>query len=77
MGDFLVGILTPINNFVWGPVMLVMLVGTGLYLNIGLKFYPFRNWKNAYKCLWQGRRGTGKKGLLHAVRSIRPYRALC
>ncbi len=70
MGDFLVGILTPINNFVWGPVMLVMLVGTGLYLNIGLKFYPFRNWKNAYKCLWQGRRNQSEHG------EISPWNAL-
>ncbi len=70
MGDFLVGILTPINNFVWGPVMLVMLVGTGLYLNIGLKFYPFRNWKNAYKCLWEGRRNQSELG------EISPWNAL-
>ena len=30
MSDFLVSILTPLNNFVWGPVMLVLIVGTGL-----------------------------------------------
>lgn len=60
MSDFLVSILTPLNNFVWGPVMLVLIVGTGLYLNIMLKFYPFRNWKNAYVCLWQGRKHKGE-----------------
>ena len=70
MSEFLTSILTPLNNFVWGPVMLVMLVGTGLYLNIGLKFYPFRNWKNAYKCLWQGRKHQSSEG------EISPWNAL-
>ena len=60
MSDFLVSILTPLNNFVWGPVMLVLIVGTGLYLNIMLKFYPFRNWKKAYMCLWEGRKHKGE-----------------
>lgn len=31
-----------VNNLVWGPYMLVLLVGTGLYLTIILKFLPFR-----------------------------------
>ena len=70
MEDFLVGVLSPINNFVWGPVMLVMLVGTGLYLNIGLKFFPFRNWMSAYKCLWQGRQHQSDRG------EISPWNAL-
>ncbi len=70
MGELLTGILTSLNNFVWGPVMLVLLVGTGLYLNIGLKFYPFRNWYAAYKCLWQGRKDQSDKG------EISPWNAL-
>lgn len=36
-------ILSAVNNFVWGPVMLVFLVGTGVYLTIRLKFLPWRN----------------------------------
>lgn len=28
-----------INNFIWGPVMLVLLVGTGIFLTIRIKFF--------------------------------------
>ena len=33
-------ILAAVNNFVWGPVMLVLLVGTGIFLTLRLKFLP-------------------------------------
>ena len=32
-----------VNSFVWGPIMLFFLVGTGVYLTIRLKFLPWRN----------------------------------
>lgn len=35
--DKLVKINGIINNFIWGPVMLVLLIGTGLYLTLRLK----------------------------------------
>lgn len=41
--EMLSNILTVIDDFVWGPVMLVMLVGTGIFLTIRLKFMPWRN----------------------------------
>ena len=31
------GYLGAVSGFVWGPVMLVLLMGTGLYLSVGLK----------------------------------------
>ena len=36
-------LLSRINSFVWGPVMLVLLVGTGVFLTIKLDFLPWRN----------------------------------
>lgn len=36
-------ILSRIDNFVWGPVMLILLVGTGIFLTFRLKFYTWRN----------------------------------
>ncbi|WP_442872722.1 alanine/glycine:cation symporter family protein [Christensenella sp.] len=36
-------VLKNINDFVWGPVMLILLVGTGVFLMIRLKFRPLRN----------------------------------
>ncbi|MGI6110471.1 MAG: alanine/glycine:cation symporter family protein, partial [Eubacteriaceae bacterium] len=40
-------IIAAVNNFVWGPVMLVFLVGTGVFLTIRLKFLPWRNLPHA------------------------------
>lgn len=36
-------IVETIDKIVWGPVMLVLLVGTGIFLTIRLKFLPWRN----------------------------------
>ena len=37
------GILKTVNDFVWGPFMLILLVGTGVFLTFQLKFLPWRN----------------------------------
>lgn len=36
-------ILKVIDDFVWGPVMLVLLVGTGIFLTFRLKFLTWKN----------------------------------
>jgi AGCS family alanine or glycine:cation symporter len=36
-------IVNAIDGFVWGPVMLILLVGTGIFLSARLKFLPQRN----------------------------------
>ena len=42
-------IVGDIDSFVWGPVMLCLLVGTGIYLTAYLNF---RTWRNLpYACL--------------------------
>lgn len=28
-----------VNNFVWGPLMLILLIGMGIYLSIRTKFF--------------------------------------
>jgi len=42
-------ILTAIDDFVWGPVMLILLVGTGIFLTIRLRFLTWRNLGYAIK----------------------------
>ena len=42
-------ILSTIDNFVWGPVMLILLVGTGIFLTFRLKFRTWRNLGYAIK----------------------------
>ncbi len=40
--DFILKVIKDINSFVWGPPMLFLLVGTGIYLTISLKGLQFR-----------------------------------
>lgn len=42
-------ILKVADDFVWGPVMLVLLVGTGIFLTVRLKFRTWRNLPYAIK----------------------------
>ena len=42
-------IIASVDDFVWGPVMLILLVGTGIFLTIRLKFLPWRNLGYAIK----------------------------
>ena len=64
-------ILGKINGLVWGVPMLVMILGVGIFLNIGLKFMPLFNIGRAFKLLWSGRQTTDKgKG------EIPPFQAL-
>ena len=44
-------LLSDINDFVWGPVMLAFLVGTGIFLTVRLKFLPWRNLVYAIKMI--------------------------
>ena len=48
-------LLAAVNNFVWGPVMLALLVGTGIFLTIRLKFLPWRNLGYAIKMVFSRR----------------------
>ena len=52
-------IITTINGWAWGPVMLVLLLGTGVYLSLGLRFMTVRKIPVALRLLLQGRKGEG------------------
>lgn len=45
-------IIASVNDFVWGPIMLALLVGTGVFLTIRLKFLPWRNLGYALKSVF-------------------------
>ena len=47
-------LLNDVNNFVWGPVMLLFLVGTGIFLTLRLKFLPWRNLWYAISMIFTG-----------------------
>jgi AGCS family alanine or glycine:cation symporter len=56
----MVELIQTINGWAWGPVMLVLLLGTGLYLSIGLHFMTLRKIPAALRYLLQGRQGRGE-----------------
>ncbi|MEE8516860.1 MAG: sodium:alanine symporter family protein, partial [Alphaproteobacteria bacterium] len=65
------GYLNAVSGFVWGPVMLVLLMGTGLYLSVGLKGMTFLRIPYGFRMLWRGRKpGAGAEG------EISPFNAL-
>lgn len=48
-------LMNDINNFVWGPIMLVFLVGTGIFLTIRLRFLPWINLFYAIRMIFRKR----------------------
>ena len=61
-------LLTDVNDFVWGPIMLAFLVGTGIFLTIRLKFLPWINLWYAIKMIMLHK--TDKEGDLSPFQSL-------
>lgn len=62
-------VIDAVNGFVWGPVMLCLLLGTGIYLTVGLKGMTISHIPYAFKQLFKGREGSGEG-------EITPFNAL-
>lgn len=62
-------ILSTASSWAWGPAMLILLLGTGLYLTIRLRFLPLRNLFYAFSLL-------GKRSDSKAEGDISPFAAL-
>lgn len=62
VGNWISDTLVKVDDFVWGPVMLVLLVGTGIFLTIRLKFRPWRNLCFAIKSTLSKEARTTKRG---------------
>ncbi len=68
---FITDILNPINSVVWGPIMLVLLLGTGLFLTFALRFITILRIPLGFKMLWTKRKGdSGAEG------ELSPFNAL-
>ena len=61
-------LLNDVNDFVWGPIMLAFLVGTGIFLTIRLKFLPWINLWYAIKMIMQHK--ADKEGDLSPFQSL-------
>ncbi len=69
--DMIEQLLNSINSVVWGPLILVLILGTGFYLMIGLKFLPIRKIGPGFRLMWRGRKkGDADSG------DISPFQAL-
>lgn len=53
-------LIQSVNSWAWGPVMLVLLLGTGVYLSVGLRFMTLKKIPVALRLLLQGRKGKGE-----------------
>ena len=51
-----------IDGFVWGPVMLILLVGTGIYMTVSLRFLTWRNLPYALKSVFGHDARTTSRG---------------
>ena len=63
------GFITTVNGFACGPAMLVLLLGTGIFLTLGLGFLSLRRLPLAFKLLFTGFSS-------HGAGDIPPFRAL-
>ena len=55
-------LVTKVDDFVWGPAMLVLLVGTGIFLTIRVDFLTWRNLGYAIKSTLSKEARTQKRG---------------
>ncbi len=66
--ELLTAVISKINSFAWGPVMIIFLVGTGVLLSVLTGFIQFRKIGEAFRLLFsKDHQGTG---------DITPFQAL-
>ena len=58
-----------LDKVVWGPLMLTLIIGTGLFLTVRLKFRPWRNLGYALRSIFQGD-NSGKNGDISPFQSL-------
>ncbi|HJE28620.1 MAG TPA: sodium:alanine symporter family protein [Pseudomonas nitrititolerans] len=69
--ELLNNLVNSVNGLVWGPPMLVLILGTGFILMILLKFMPLRRLGTGFAYIWRGRdKGDETTG------EISPFQAL-
>lgn len=69
--DYVHDLVKQLNNLVWGVPMLVLILGTGLFLMVMLRGMPIRRIALGFSLMWQGRsKDTGSPG------HVSPFQAL-
>ncbi|MGH8225951.1 MAG: alanine/glycine:cation symporter family protein [Gammaproteobacteria bacterium] len=69
--EFITNAVNSVNGIVWGVPMIVIILGTGLYLQFLLRGLPIRRLGYGFRLMWQGRRaGSDEDG------EVSPFAAL-
>ncbi len=68
--ESITAIVSSINGIVWGPIMLILILGTGIFLSLGLKGMTLLQLGSAFKLLWKGKTPSSDEG------EISPFNAL-
>lgn len=69
--EYLQGLVNDLNGIVWGAPMLVMILGTGLFLMLMLRLMPLRKIGVGFGLMWQGRKKNADES-----GEISPFQAL-
>ncbi len=67
--EALTSLLNSLSSFIWGPIMLALLLGVGIYLSLGLKLMPWRKIGHGFNLLFSGQADKNKG-------DISPFQAL-
>lgn len=71
--EMLSSIISDINGVVWGPLMLVLILGVGLFLMLGLRLMPLLRIGTGFSLLWGGRQSRSGD---ESSGEIPPFQAL-
>jgi AGCS family alanine or glycine:cation symporter len=67
--DLIKELIGDLNGAVWGPPMLILILGTGFFLMVGLRAMPLMRLGYGFRMLWAGRKEQGEG-------DITPFNAL-
>ena len=59
-----------VDDLVWGPWLLILLLGTGIYLMIRMRFLPLRNLGNALRAAFGGEKSASGTGRISSFASL-------
>jgi alanine or glycine:cation symporter, AGCS family len=68
--ESIVNIVTQVNNIVWGPPMLIAILGVGLFLSVGLMFMPIFKLGYALRLMWEGRKPNSSAGDISSFNAL-------
>lgn len=74
--EYISNLIRRIDDFVWGPVLLTLLLGTGIFLMVNMDFLPLRKLGWALKCALGAENNAGKCGKNTKEGEISPFSSL-